>query len=228
MNLNVENQPVKNYLQAIGLLEVCSPNHFSNNELFQISDYTAMPLHRVNQENMTEYILKTQALFQTFCPEKDLGVLQIALSELINNVYDHSESPFDCLVFCQYYAKQRNIVIAVADLGYGIPLIVNRFLESHGMRKLPQFDAVGWALKLNQTTKSEPHNAGKGLDTIASFIQAIDGTWKLFSDEVKMESSQSGNQFLPNPIQNFTGTVIEISIKVDNLSDIETVEVLEW
>jgi hypothetical protein len=228
VDLIVENQPVKNYLQAIGLLDFCLETHLSSGEIPEIPDYTAMPIRRVNLETMNNYILKTQAFFQTLCPGKDLGVLQIALSELINNVYDHSKSPFGCNVFCQYYRRQRLIVISVADLGYGIPLTVNRFLESQGLEKLSQFDAIGWALKLHKTTRSEPHNAGRGFDTIASFVQAIDGSWKLFSDEVRMESSQQGNQFSPNPIQNFTGTVIEISIKVDNLSDIETVDFLDW
>ena len=228
VNLIVESQPVKNYLQAIGLLEFCSENHFSPSEILEIESYTAMPIRRVNRETMNYYILKTQSFFQTFCPGKDLGVLQIALSELINNVYDHSKSPIDCYVFCQYYRQKRTIVIAVADLGYGIPLTVNRFLKSQGLHILSQFAAVEWALKLHQTTRSEPHNAGRGLDIISSFVHAIDGSWKLFSDEVKMESSQVGNQFLPNPIQNFTGTVIEISIKVDNLNDLETVDFLNW
>jgi hypothetical protein len=228
VNLVVENQPVKNYLQAIGLLEFCSENHFSPSEILEIPSYTAMPIRRVNRETMNYYIQKTQGFFQTFCPGKDLGVLQIALSELINNVYDHSKSPIDCYVFCQFYRQRRTIVIAVADLGYGIPLTVNGFLKSQGLGILSQFAAIEWALKLHKTTRSEPYNAGKGLDTIASFVQAIDGSWKLFSDDVKMESSQQGNQFSPNPIKNFTGTVIEISIKVDNLTDIETVDFLDW
>lgn len=228
VDLIVENQPVKNYLQAIGLLEFCTGNHSSPSEILEISSYTAMPIRRVNRETMNYYIQKTQSFFQTFCQGKDLGVLQIALSELVNNVYDHSKSRIDCYVFCQFYRQQRTIVIAVADLGHGIPTIVNRFLKSQGLGSLSQFAAVEWALKLNKTTGSEPHNAGKGLDTIASFVRAIDGSWKLFSDEVKMDSSQKGDQFSPNPIQNFTGTVIEISIKVDNLSDIETVDFLDW
>lgn len=226
--LNVENQPVKNYLQAIGLLEFCSENHFSPREILEIPSYTAMPIRRVNRETMNYYIDRTQAFFQSFCPGKDLGVLQIALSELINNVYDHSKSPIDCYVFSQYYRINKTIVIAVADLGFGIPLTVNKFLHSQGLKKLSQFDAVRWALKLHKTTRSEPHNAGRGLDTISSFVLANRGNWKLFSDEVKMEGFENGNQFSPNPVQNFTGTVIEISIKVDNLNDIETVDFLDW
>ena len=228
VNLNVENNPVKNYLQAIGLLEFCSENHFSPSEILEIPSYTAMPIRRVNRMTMNYYIDRTQAFFQTFCPGKDLGVLQIALSELINNVYDHSKSPIDCYVFCQYYRMKKTIVIAVADLGFGIPLTVNKFLDSQGLQKLSQFDAVKWALKLHKTTRSEPHNAGRGLDTISSFVLANRGNWKLFSDEVKMEGLENGNQFSQNPVQNFTGTVIEISIKVDNLNDIETVDFLDW
>lgn len=228
INLNVQNQPVKNYLQAIGLLEFCTKNHFSPSEILEIPSYTAIPIRRVNRTTMNYYILKTQAFFQTFCPGKDLGVLQIALSELINNVYDHSKSPIDCYVFCQYYRMKKTIVIGVADLGYGIPIIVNKYLKSLDLTELSQFEAVKWALKLNKTTRSEPHNAGRGLDIISSFIRAINGSWKLFSDGVRMESSENGDQFSANPIQNFIGTVIEISINVNNLEDLERKDFLDW
>ncbi|MEB2783779.1 hypothetical protein [Algoriphagus persicinus] len=228
VNLKVENQPVRNYLKAIGLFEFCSKNHFAPSEIFEIPSYTAMPIRRVNRETMNYYIQRTQAFFQTLCQDKDLGVLGIALSELINNVHDHAKSSIDAYVFCQYYPRHRIIILAVADLGFGIPFTVNKYLTDHCLSKLSQIDAVEWALKINKTTQSKPYNAGKGLDTISSFVTANKGQWKLFSGEVKMQSGVSGNQFFINPIQNFVGTVIEISIKVDNLSHIETVDFLDW
>jgi hypothetical protein len=63
VNLRVENQPIKNYLSAIGLLEFCTKNHSVSNEIFEIPSYTAMPIRRVNRETMNYYIFKTQSFF---------------------------------------------------------------------------------------------------------------------------------------------------------------------
>lgn len=228
INLRVDNEKVKEYLEAIGLFEFCSSNYHEPNELKEIASYSAMPLRRVNRETMNYYIGRTQAYFQTLCDRKDLGMLDITLSELINNVYDHSNSPIDCFVFSQYYPQKGQIKLAVGDLGFGIPKTVNNYFSNKGAETVSQEDAVKWALKLNRTTQSMPHNAGRGLDTVCSFVKVNNGSWKLFSGNVKMMGNGMRNHFFDNPIINFIGTVIEIIIIVDNLEELETMEVLDW
>lgn len=113
-------------------------------------------------------------------------------------------------------------------MGYGIPITVNTYLSEKNQPNLGQEKAVEWALKLNKTTRSMPYNARRGLDTISSFVIVNRGSWSLYSDNVKMEGGITGNQFFTNPIQSFTGTVIEIIIKVDSLDKLETVDYLDW
>ncbi|SFU18925.1 hypothetical protein SAMN04489724_0064 [Algoriphagus locisalis] len=228
INLWVDNLDVKGYLEAIGLFEFCSSNYHEPTELKEIASYSAMPLRRVNRETMNYYIGRTQMYFQTLCDRKDLGMLDITLSELINNVYDHSNSPIDCFVFCQYYPQKGQIKLAVGDLGFGIPKTVNNYLSNKGADTVSPYDAVKWALKLNRTTQSMPHNAGRGLDTVCSFVKVNQGSWKLFSDNVKMIGNGNKNIFFENPINNFIGTVIEITIIVNNLEELETMDVLDW
>lgn len=85
-----------------------------------------------------------------------------------------------------------------------------------------------WALKLKKTTQSMPYNAGRGLDTISSFVKANQGSWQVYTDSVKMFSDPSGNIFEENPIENFKGTVIEINMKVTNLEDKSISESFDW
>lgn len=228
INLRVDNKKVKEYLEAIGLFEFCSSNYQEPNELKEIASYSAMPLRRVNRETMNYYIGRTQAYFQTLCDRKDLGMLDITLSELINNVYDHSNSPIDCYVFSQYYPQKGQIKLVVGDLGFGIPKTVNNYFSNKGTETVSQEDAVRWALKLNRTTQSMPHNAGRGLDTVCSFVTVNNGSWKLFSGNIKMMGNGAKNLFFSNPIENFIGTVIEITIIVHNLEELETVDILDW
>jgi len=228
VNLKVQEPKVKDYLIAIGLFEFCSSNFLEPTEIKEIESYTAMPIRRVNRETMNYYISKTQEFFQSYCIKKDLGILNITLSELINNVYDHSKSPIDSFVFSQFYPHSNEIKIAVSDLGNGIPRTVNSYFNNKGWNQVSQEEAIKWALKLNKTTESLPHNAGRGLDTICSFVNANKGFWILMSDQIRMEGMQSQNNFSQNPIEYFIGTVIEITIKVVNLEDQEIIDTIDW
>ena len=228
VTLVVSNQAVRDYLEAIGLFEFCSQNYLEPSEIIEIPSFTAMPLRRVNRETMVYYIQRTQDYFQGLCPGKDLGMLNITISELVNNVYDHSKSPVDSYVFSQFYPHLNKIKIAVSDLGYGIPRTVNKFFQEKDLTPLSQVEAVQWALKLNSTTKSMPYNAGRGLDTINSFVDANQGEWRLFSDQVLMSSQMGKARFDTNPIEDFIGTVIEISIDINNLENLENQDFLDW
>jgi hypothetical protein len=228
VDLTVYDTKVKKYLEAIGIFEFCTKNYSESIEIKQISSYTAMPIRRVNRETMNYYIDQTQKYFQMYCHNKDLGVLNIALSELINNVYDHSKSLVDCLVFSQFYPSSNEIKIAVSDLGLGIPKTVNKYFFEKDKKQVSQEESVKWALKINKTTESMPHNAGRGLDTVASFVAVNKGSWELLSDEVQMKGNEKGNIFTKNPIDYFIGTVIEITIKVTNLEEQELINEIDW
>jgi hypothetical protein len=228
VNLTVHQLKVREYLKAIGLFEFCTKNYSESIEITEIPSYTAMPIRRVNRENMNYYIDQTQRYFQTFCQNKDLGVLNIALSELINNVYDHSGSLVDSLVFSQFYPNLNEIKLAVSDLGLGIPKTVNQYFYKKGKEQVSQEDGVKWALKLNKTTESMPYNAGRGLDTVGSFVEANKGSWEILTEEVQMRGNEKGNIFTKNPIDYFIGTVIEITIKVANLEDQKIISDLNW
>lgn len=226
--LEAQNSLVFEYIKAIGLLGFCQKNHSESTEINEIPSFSAMPIKRLKRETMDYYINSTQIYFESICQGKDLGVLNIALAELINNVHDHAKSPIDSYVFCQYYPNHGEIILAVSDLGIGIPYSVNSFMQRKGENLLSPEDTVKWALKLKKTTQSMPYNAGRGLDTISSFVKVNQGSWQVYTDSVKMFSDPSGNIFEENPIENFKGTVIEINIKVTNLEDKSISESFDW
>jgi anti-sigma regulatory factor (Ser/Thr protein kinase) len=90
-----------------------------------VPDFSAMPIRRVEKESMFEYIMETEKYFKSICGHKDLAMLNLCMSELINNVYDHSFSSIGAYVFCQYYPESHEIKMAVSDYGIGIPKSVN-------------------------------------------------------------------------------------------------------
>lgn len=130
--LEAQNPVVFEYVKAIGLLDFCQKNHSESTEINEIPSFTAMPIKRLTRETMDYYINSTQIYFESICQGKDLGVLNIALAELINNVHDHAKSPINSYVFCQYYPNNGEIIIAVSDLGIGIPYSVILLCKGKG------------------------------------------------------------------------------------------------
>lgn len=219
---------VLSYLKAIKIVDFCKSNFESPKTIEVVSSYYAMPIRRVEAETMHEYIQSTQNFFKTICKNKDLGMLDLCLSELINNVYNHSYSGIGAYVFCQYYPLLNQIKLAVADLGIGIPMSVNNFRMNNNEKYLDPKDCVSWALKENTTTKSIPQNMGKGLDNVKSFMRKNNFHWKLFTDEILVNAYSSGLKYEENPISFFKGTIAQLAIRPGELPDLGIHEELDW
>lgn len=217
---------VEKYLSDIGLFEFCQTNQNSSNTVQQIVSSTAMPIKRITTESMNEYIEMTVAYFRHLCDDKDLTMLNIAIAELINNVYDHAQSLIDAYVFCQFFPDTHTIKLVVGDLGIGIPYAVNSFLKKESLPELTAAETIEWALKENQSTFSQPHNKGKGFNNLLTFIDTNQGILNIFTNEVHYNFSGEGS-VKANPIHNFNGTIVEIEIKVNNLPFLEESEKLE-
>lgn len=87
----------------------------------------------------------------------DLSELATCLSELFNNIDDHTELDVGS-VFAQWYPKEERVIVAVADFGVGIPVTVARVCEG-----LTDNEAIEKAFELEFTARSTPRNRGIGL-----------------------------------------------------------------
>lgn len=227
VKIDTNSDKIKKYLNAIDIVAFCKSNYIEPQTISVIDSYTAMPIRRVELSTMNTYIELTQKYFKNFCPNKDLDMLNLCLSELINNVYNHSFSKIGAYVFAQYYPKNNMIKIAVSDLGIGIPMSVNNYKKSTNEKILTNRECVSWALKENMTTKSIPQNKGKGLDNIKSFMKANNCFWKLYTQDVLM-NGYSKIYYEANPISFFKGTIVQLNINIANLPQETIIDELEW
>ena len=208
------------YIHSIDLMRFCNTN-FSNPLNLEPTINTAIPIKRVDTSTMNAYILDAQTFFAKFCQGKDISALNVCISEIINNVSDHSRSRYDSFIFSQFYRKPSKIVFAISDLGVGIPQTVNEYLKSNGREELSDFKAVEWAIEKGRSVKSKSHNIGAGLDNIVSILRGV-GEIKIFTSSVYYHIDIWGNRnFMVNPIRNFIGTIIEISIYTNKLDKID-------
>lgn len=227
ISINASDE-IKHYIKEIGLLDFISNNIEVSTTIEAVANYTAMPIRRLGTERMDEYIWKTIAYFRSFCKEKDIGMLETCIKELIMNAYDHSHSRIGAYIFCQYYSSENMIKMAVSDLGIGIPRAVNNYHLAKFLEPLTNKDCIKWALEDNKTTQSTPQNRGRGLNTVLSFVKANSGEIQLYSDDVEMIIGIKGEKFLNNPIYGFKGTSCQIHIYIDHLYNLEVEEETNW
>lgn len=217
---SLENN-IQKYLKDIGLLYFCDKNREEPKEIEFIPSRTAMPIRRVTRETMDEYIILAVKYFQEKCPTKELTMLHQCFAELVNNVYDHSQSKIDSYVFCQYYPQKNIIRIGVSDLGIGIFESVNRYHLNNMLETMGEIDSVNWAIKEKSTTKSIPRNKGLGLSNIFTFIKTNSSEITLYTGNVAVFGNKYNTKSYLNLIRPFTGTVIEVELRIDNLPEIE-------
>ena len=211
------NSKVNAYLSAIGLFEFCKTNYAEPKTIEIIPSLSAMPLRRITPVTMDNYIFIAQSYFSKHCTTKDLSFLNITISELINNVQDHSQSPIDAYIFCQLYPHLNIIKVVVGDLGIGIPVSVNNFLKSQNKSVFNDIDAIVWAVGQNTSTKSKPHNKGKGLNNLVEFIQFNRSIMHIYSNSGLFITTKDRTYPRENNIRNFAGTIIQMDINIDNL-----------
>ena len=71
------------------------------------------------------------------------------------------------------------------------------------------------------TVKSKKHNAGIGLDNILSYLQDV-GNIEIFTNDVYCSFDKNKQIYFGiNPISEFIGTLIEITINIHNLDPID-------
>ncbi len=204
------------YLEAIHITEFCNTN-YKNPVHQKRSISTAIPIRRISVSTMNAYINDALNFFSQYCRGKDTTILDLGISEIINNVNDHARSAYGAYIFSQYYKATNQIKFAISDLGMGIPRTVNDFLQSQNQTLLSNIDALKWAVQLGKTTKSQSYNKGFGLDNIISNLREI-GTLEIYSNDVCCQLRKNGNlRFCSNPIADFIGTLIEVNVDINDL-----------
>jgi anti-sigma regulatory factor (Ser/Thr protein kinase) len=206
------------YLKDIGLISFLRANYQQPRTISFINKRTAMPIRRVEQSSLEEYVYETLKYIGNICRGKELTMLSVGIKESINNVYDHAESEIGAYVFCQYYPKLNVIRVCVSDYGQGIPTVVRR--------KYPDFsdgECLRWALTEHNTTKSLPSNAGMGLSIIRNFSKTTSGELTIWTGNCCYLCRSGGQERIIKNISGFKGTLIELDIHVDSLNDEEDI-----
>jgi signal transduction histidine kinase len=204
-----QNFPLQEYLTNIRLLEYWNDG-FDRTTYTQNSKITNLCLWRLDSTMVSPYVVHAQRYFESnFQSDISFEPLNIALSELFNNIIDHSNSKISGYTTSQYYPKIGKLKIAVCDFGNGIPNRVNSYLNACGKPVLKDSDALKKAFEYSFSTKSAPHNRGFGLDTLSEIVKTSNGELRVVSNNGMCIMKPHETQFYDIK-HSFNGTHFEI------------------
>ncbi|ABC23079.1 ATP-binding region, ATPase-like [Rhodospirillum rubrum ATCC 11170] len=191
---------------------------------------TTIPLKKVTQAESHGWLEMdlTPWLSNHFSvPESSLREFRVCLSELFNNIADHTCCEIGS-IFCQYYPNEGRILISVADFGAGIPSVVRRFSP-----KISSIDAILKATEDGFTTKTSPRNRGAGLHyLLQNVVLRNGGSVTIYSHNGIVSFKKEGERICPHPrvVSGFSpGTLFDIEFRKDTIEVLDDEEEdFEW
>ncbi|GGI43224.1 ATPase-like ATP-binding protein [Paenibacillus marchantiophytorum] len=159
--------------------------------------------------------------------DKSFSFLDTALTEVFNNIIDHSESPIGGSVFAQHYPKEKQIILSIADCGVGIPTKMSRkfHVDDKGQPLDTDAKLINFATYPRVSTKSNPRNRGVGLEVLNSIIRNNQGRLIILSNEGQFSYNSSTGILLSNASSHYSGTVLNLYF---NTLEKEEEEDLSW
>lgn len=167
---------------------------------------------KTDEKYFEHYVINELINHKRF-PNLSQGLLnQISKSifEIFNNAIFHGNC--DYVYTCgQYYRKKNSLKFTIVDIGNSILYNVQNYLN----QKLDSKEAIKWAVKDRNTTKSGQIPGGLGLKLIREFLNKNKGQINVLSDNGYWEE-QSGNVYSTILSSSFPGVVVTLEF---NLAD---------
>jgi anti-sigma regulatory factor (Ser/Thr protein kinase)/anti-anti-sigma regulatory factor len=146
--------------------------------------------------------------------EENSYPIQLCLNELLQNVFEWSESPIGCIVLARWYHKTRSVKLCVIDLGIGIPAALRRS-QVRELHKESDAAVLEAAVTAERLTSRANQVGGLGLKTIRDVVSMRDGRLTILSLGAKLSwtfERVTGRRYRP-PV--FRGTAVEIDFRPD-------------
>lgn len=216
-----EKFDINRYLKNIRFFEYWTKG-FNRNQFIKLTVDTTFSLWQVKADMIDHYATQAQKYFQNaYFQGKNLDVLNIALAEVFNNIFDHSESKIDGYVITQCYPKTEQIITSICDFGIGIPEKINELWVRNGKDKINDNEALRAALFNRISSQSTPHNRGFGLANLYQSVRNLNGSIEIRSNKGVLMISADGKIKSYLSTNYLKGTLVIITLEKRFLPDIE-------
>lgn len=200
-----------------------------------------IPLTQIKNPNeLTKFV--TDMIPLLHLDPKQTESINHIVTELVNNVLEHSGSEHGAILCAQYYTKSNSIRLGIVDTGMGIKKSIN---FSHPAST--DLEAIRLALTpgITGTTKKEggtAFNAGAGLFLIKSIASVNRGSFMIYSGngmyKLLKRKQRSKIKLYPDPFRDnhskdgqlpyWKGTAVGIDIMLDQTEEFKILLDFIW
>lgn len=183
-------------------------------ELFQRhnSNGRFIPITRITEDNYIGMASQLTRIIQEQWDNIDdsiVGALDWSIAEIIDNVFNHSQTKINGFVTAQYFPNKNRIDFTVIDGGVGIP----RRLRSREIYKnLSVNETLEYAVKQDVTVDPK-NNKGAGLYYTKRIIEENRGTLRINSDKAQLMIN--GNNSIVSTAPKWSGTIVQLKINTN-------------
>jgi len=168
---------------------------------------------RMNWGGSRSLIHLVKRHFPTMDSESE-ELIGICYSEIAQNIEDHAESPMGGVMCAKFFAKSREVRIAVVDRGIGIANKLRLSPPTTGERVTSDEHALRLVLGGNVSSKSRPNNQGQGISNLALIARGNRGQLVVASNgAMAIATHDKPHRFEAIP-GGFPGTAVLLSLTV--------------
>lgn len=153
-------------------------------------------------------ILQQQATLS----QQTVGAVSYTLSELIDNVFHHAQSPVNAIVCAQTYPAFQRIELAIVDCGRGIRLSLQDNIALRG-RFTTAAEAISLAVQ-PKITGNPARNAGEGLFFLTELMKQYKGGMRIYSEDGLFRITK-GQVTLCSDMPYWQGTIVSLRLGFD-------------
>jgi hypothetical protein len=140
-------------------------------------------------------------------------MVMVTMPEILNNVFDHSQSTFGCYVCAEAYPKESRLMLSVMDFGIGF----FQQLSPHYHQLTNDSDAIALAVQEGVTSKTTMRNAGRGLPILSGWIKTHNGDLEIISIDGQWTQDRSGSTRSGGVGFDFPGSCINLCVHTDGI-----------
>ena len=193
-----------------GFLKIWLPEAISK-EKENFIRYYRFPSDSANafKQYIDEWLIKKQK----FPKHTELAgnKIQESIYEIYANAVGHGKTEY--VYSCgEYNTDFHTLDMTIVDCGKTIPFNVNNHLSNIGYPPLESADALKWAIKRGNTTKTIP--GGLGLYILTEFIKLNEGSLQIVSGDAFLEY-QNGTIMADKLNNIFPGTIVIMKFNFD-------------
>ena len=222
------NESLLNHLDNIKFKNYWNPE-FNRDRFTVTNNDTTLCLWHISKEMIVQYTTYATRYYKGIFKDKDLVLLSLNLTEVFNNIFDHSYSSVKGYIITEYFPEKNILSFSVCDFGIGIAESMNRYNISINKMQTPDSEAIKGALITGISSHSTPQNRGFGLGNVLDFTENYKGTLSITSNNGYLMKKFDEDYDLIETDIHFLGTLIKVEINTLELEKIdEEMEINEW